>query len=673
MRRRFWIAVAFAFSLRAQPVVAPTQAQVGTARGENTGDYNVTNSFELGYRWVQVGGDVGMYRSVVNFRNGVRLLGSSLTVNSKDGHGRYFDEILLTTQGLGADPYENVMLRVQKNGLYRYDMNWRLNDYFNPGLTIAGGLHLRDTSRRIQDHELTLFPQSHYRLRVGYSRNKEDGPALSTAQEFDLNGAGLPVFADVRRLWNEYRLGADLELQGFRFSFTRRWDFFKDDTPYGPPVPLPPPTGTDQTVLSQFARSEPIHGSNPGWLGNLFTRRKLWGVNARATYTNGSRDFALDEVAFGTGQFGGAASRQIFVGGNASRPDFAGDFAINLFPTENLTIINYTSGVSNRVDGLSSYSEVQNGTDLGQTIFFRFLGVRLITNSTDANYRITNRIGVYGGYHYSDRLVRTIDGFTLPAFANSSDQASYHVSNHLNSGVLGLRFRLWKPVTVKVDGEIGRANFPLTPISDRNYHAINGRVEYRTRHFQALAFYNQKYNLNAPFTFATFNSHSRQYSVSASWAPHDWMSIDASYTKLHLDTRGGIAFFASTGIRPTLQSAFPSFFTSNAHIGTLGARFVIRRRADLFLGYAINKDTGDGRATQVPPDVTNPVQVLLDSVQTFPLTYQSPLGRVSIKISPKVRWNAGFQYYGYNEQFHIFGYNQNFHAPTGFTSMMWSF
>ena len=25
------------------------------------------------------------------------------------------------------------MLRIQKNGLYRYDMSWRLNDYYNPG------------------------------------------------------------------------------------------------------------------------------------------------------------------------------------------------------------------------------------------------------------------------------------------------------------------------------------------------------------------------------------------------------------------------------------------------------------------------------------------------------------------------------------------------------------
>ena len=78
-------------ALQAQQVVAPTQDQVGPVRGDNVGDYNVTQSFELGYRFKGVGGNEGMYRSVDNFGNGIRLFGISLSVNSKDGHGRYFD------------------------------------------------------------------------------------------------------------------------------------------------------------------------------------------------------------------------------------------------------------------------------------------------------------------------------------------------------------------------------------------------------------------------------------------------------------------------------------------------------------------------------------------------------------------------------------------------------
>ena len=96
-------------ALSAQQVVAPTQEPVGSGtRRKHAADYNITNSFELGYRWSLVGGDVGEYRSDVNYGNGVRLLGSSLSVDSKDGHGHYFDQILLNTEGLGNDPYQFV-------------------------------------------------------------------------------------------------------------------------------------------------------------------------------------------------------------------------------------------------------------------------------------------------------------------------------------------------------------------------------------------------------------------------------------------------------------------------------------------------------------------------------------------------------------------------------------
>jgi hypothetical protein len=181
------------------------------------------------------------------------------------------------------------------------------------------------------------------------------------------------------------------------------------------------------------------------------------------------------------------------------------------------------------------------------------------------------------------------------------------------------------------------------------------------------------YNLNAPFVFATFDSHSRQYSANGSWAPRDWFSIDASYVKLHLDTRAGIAFFVIPVNRPQLISNLPSYYLSNVHAGNLGVRFAIRRRADLYIGYSINRDTGDGRPSAVPPGVTNPTEALLDSVQTVPLTYQSPLARLSIRITQKVRWNFGWQYYNYSQQFNPFGFYQNFHANTGFSSILWSF
>ncbi|HEY1337615.1 MAG TPA: hypothetical protein VGF59_08905, partial [Bryobacteraceae bacterium] len=306
---------------------------------------------------------------------------------------------------------------------------------------------------------------------------------------------------------------------------------------------------------------------------------------------------------------------------------------------------------------------------------FRYWGIRTVSNTTDLNFRIRNWFGVYGGYGYSDRLIRTIESFELPDIPGSASRSVYEQENQLHTGRVGFRLKPVKPLTINVTGEIGRADRPLTPIADRNYHAINGRVDYRLRKLQFSATYRQVYNVNEPAFFSVYSSHSRNYSANASWAPYDWFSIDASYMKLHNDSAGSLYFFAGVS-RPTIQSFQGPLYISNIHAANLGARFGIRKRADVYFGYSITRDTGDGRpgALVVPGGVTDPIQGLLASVQTFPLSFQSPLARVSIRISPKVRWNAAWQYYGYHEYFTLLApIPQNYHANTGYTSVLWSF
>ncbi|HWB84902.1 MAG TPA: hypothetical protein VG675_12225 [Bryobacteraceae bacterium] len=658
-------------ALYAQQVAAPTPETVGSPRGQDSGGYNFTNSFELGYRWSLIGGDEDKYRSDVNYGNGVRLLGSSFTVNSKDGHGRYFDTILLNTQGLGNDPYESAVLRVEKNRLYRYDFHWRLNDYFNPALPISAGLHQMDTQRRWQDQDLTLLPQSPVEVHLGYSRNLQDGPALSSVQEFNSRGPVFPIFMGVRREWNEYRLGADVNLAGFKFTVLRRWDFFKDDSPYtgGTSTVLGAPT--DPTVLQQFQRSEPYHGSNPGWLGNLFTSRKHWAMNARMTYNSGERDFILDETAIGTDILG-PANHQITVGGNASRPVMAGDFSFSFFPTDRLTVVNSTSIYSGRTVGDSTYNEIDNATNLGVTVNFRYLGVRTVNNSTDVNYRVAKNLGVYAGYSYSARLIRTEEGFSLPDFPDSGEFDVYERNNHLNSFTAGVRYQPIQPLTINVEGEVGRANQPLTPFSDAHYHLLGGRVQYHAGKLQLGTYYHQLYNFGTPDTITVFSSRSRTFGANGSWSFNNRLTLDASYSKLHLDSLSGLAFFAGDP-RSVLQTGFSSLFVSNIHSGSLMGRIALTPRADLFVGYNITLDTGDGRASAVPAGVTDPIAALLDSVQTYPLNYQSPLARLSIKITPKIRWNAGWELYLYHEEFGLLTYVQNYRAQTGYTSILWSF
>ena len=650
-RLLFLLVISLAAQAQAQDTAAPTTGEtVGPARGENAGDYNIVQSWEPGYRYSLIGGDEGKYRSDVNFGNGVRLLSSYLTVNSRDGHGAYFDEIVLTTQGLGNDPYESATLRIQKNSLYRYDMMWRLNDYYNPGLATAAGLHLEDTSQRWQDHDLTLFPQSRFRFHAGYSRNKEDGPALSTINLFDSErGDIFTLFSNVRREYNSYRVGADVNLFGIRLSFLRRWEFYKEDTPYSLDGSLPGigPAGllNDPTTLTAFNRSEPIRGYTPSWLVTLLTERKLFAANGRFTYSGGNSNFVMNESAVGTG-FTGTENRLIITYGNAKRPTATGDLNVTFFPAERLTMTNNTSVDDSRISGNSFYEQIDLATLSAQILNFQFLGIRLITNSTDVHFRATKKLDFFTGFRYVNREIRSIQSVTAPFTPFSS--TPYSETDQVYAGAAGVNWLIAAPLRLHVEVEVGRNDNPFTPIDEKNYHAIDSGLQYRRRSITASAGYRQMYNNNS-VTLTSFSSHSRDYFGNFSWTARDWFDVDLGYSRIHLDTAGGIAFFEGSP-RAVLETG-ESIYISNIHAANLGTRIALRKRADLYLGYNITRDTG----------------------ATFPLSFATPLARLTIPLTPKIKWNAGYQYYGYHEFVAVAPIPENYHAHTGYTSLLFSF
>ena len=647
--------------LAAQQTVAPTPEGVGPARGQTHDGYNVTNSFELGYRFRSVGGDAGKYRSDVNFGNGVRLLGSSLGVNSTGGHGRLFDYLSLTTQGLGNDPYQFSSLRAEKNGLYRYQMLWRLSDYVNPGLTGLNDRHFLNTQRRLQDHDLTLFPQSGFRLFLGYTRNVQDGPALTSVNLFGSSGDEFPLFAGVRRERNEYRLGAEIRVSGLRLNLLRGWDDFKEDTP----VSL---TGTgtggnpaDLAALASLTRLEPYHGTSPYWRVNILSEQSRWlAVNGRFTYTMGRRDFVFDEAASGTSRFGAAFNRQTLVSGNGRRPVLTGSFTLTLFPTSKLTVSNQTAMHNVRMEGDSAFREFNNAVGAGVSLYFNFLGLRTIANTTDVNYRAAPWIGLYGGYHYSTRRVRSVEQFEAGAGLERLPAAQ---ENRIHSGLAGLRLHPLKPLTISVDGELGRANRPFFPIGERNYHGLNARARYKARSLTLSAAAQSSYNTNS-VSLSSHSSRSRNYFCDVSWTLTEWFSFDGSYSKLHLDTASGLFYFALSQSVPGERS----IYTSNIHAGTFGAHVAVRKVADVFLGYSHVQDTGDGRATAVSGAAPGVPAFL--AAQTFPVAFRSPAARLSVRLHEKLRWNFGYQHYGYREDFSML---RNYRAHTGYTSVLWSF
>lgn len=676
----------------------------GQEMDHRTGDYRVTDSFEFGYRSAFVSGDRDMYRSSVNYNNGFRLFDGSLRLTSNDGHG-LIDEINLTTFGAGGDPYQSSSLRVEKNRFFRLDMGFRIINYRNNLLSISGGEHGFNTEHILENYDLTLLPRRRVELVLGYGRSNQNGPSL-TSQNIDARGE--PAFprdrffvyaSNLHQVNNEWRGGANVTLAGIKFSFLQGLNYYKQDPVNSlDALPAGGQTLAGGLIPAAFRRSDPIHGSTPFSRLNIHSDANGWfSVNGRFVYAGGSNHFVQDQnIANPNPVTGILVTRQDFVLGDAKRTQGTGDLTLSFQPGERWAFSNTSSINQTRITGASSFVEIRapaNPLDPGaDQLFFDLLSVRLITNATDANFRLTPKIGLYAQYNYS---IRRIQSRELPEDISGipTGVPLYSFNNVENSGVAGIRLRPLPTLSLLGDFEYGDDSRPFTPISQNRFHGATAKGQWKWKSWLASASFKESHNrTQAPFSplpafelAPTTGSdyESRQYSANVGWSPNKPYGFDASYAKLHLDTASGILNFPVPGLPEV--SGRRSLYLSNIHYGRLTFRWEIRQRATLFVGYSIVKDTagGEGQGPVIPvvssipapltPFVRNYPNFVFngaDLINAYPLTYESPQARLSFRLNKRLDWNVGWQYYGYHEKFTSL---QNYHANISYTSFRWSF
>ena len=666
---------------QAQTTLAPTPERPKSEI--DLGNYKVTDAFEVGFRLNAVGGDVGLFRSNVNYGNGLRLLSNSFTANSKDGHGGLFDSMLISTQGLGNDPYGVANARVEKNGRYRYDGIWRRSEYYNPFQINGESGNLKTTRRELQDHDLTISAAKWMKFRLGYSRNQETGPADSSYElyigglypdpSFKPSAAAthsvseLALLRDTRRDSNEFRLGGDIDFAGFRLTILRQLSYYKDDSAISPLLPGLPYPLVNTSVATAYQRSEPMHVQTPAWFANLTTARKFWAMNSRITYMKADSRFTYEETGTGTVPTGAIGNVSTLYNGAVRQPSVSGDLSLSFFPAENLSIVSNTSAQQNRIDGTASSLQLSTAAAAKNIFYYSYLDIARVSESLDLTYRITKWLALNANYLYTDRVVDQV----LKRAGTTNGNAPGSLSNHLNAETLGFRLKPLKSLSINLDAGLGRDNSPYTPVSLANYHTLRGRIDYKLRKLRLSGIYRQLYNLNAPVLYSYDASHSREISFSSSYELRRKWGLDASYSNLHRNAFSSI--FAELPVNGVIANVrgYNSVYLSNVHSLSIMSR-VTFKQATLFAGYSLTRDSGDGRAIQ-NLGLQNAAAAFLANTQTFPMSYQAPLARLSIRISPKVQWNAGWEFYRYNQQFAYFSVQPYYRAHTGYTSLSFTY
>ncbi|MGA8145021.1 MAG: hypothetical protein WB987_14135 [Candidatus Acidiferrales bacterium] len=262
--------IAASILLAALALAPACKAQSPDDKGIDSGDYNIRQSVEFGYRANWVNGNQDTYNTFVHMAEGVRLLDYTLDMRSLDHNGPLFDSLSFSNFGYGGDPVDVTRLRIQKNKIYDFRVQFRRDRNFWDWPLLANPLnpttstvvnpvpfspHTLDLVRRMQDYDLTILPQSWMRFRLGYSRNVDEGPSLTTLD----SGTEPLLNQNYRVTTNQYHVGVDYRaLPRTTISYDQFLKYYKDDTFTFDQIPNTFPTLPAGFNQYQLANSTPV-------------------------------------------------------------------------------------------------------------------------------------------------------------------------------------------------------------------------------------------------------------------------------------------------------------------------------------------------------------------------------------------------------------------------------
>jgi len=642
--------------------------------GLTLGDYTVTQDAELGVRFLGFDGNFNKYRSDLNYGRGFRLFDYDFVARSKDGNGKFFDLFQVNALGWGGDPSEYLRIQVEKNKYYRFDSNIRSFDYFNDLTNLALNQHLTDANRRMGDFNLTLLPDNQrVKFYLGYTFDRSAG-CCNSVTTYDYQRKEFPILDPSRSISHDLRLGFDAKVWVFDLSFMQGIRYFKDDTVYSvPSFETGNETGT--SVINFLNREDPTRGRQPftRFSAHTLIRKKL-DFTGRFIYSSSRSSnppfSTFTEQVTGVDASANNILLDLWTGSPISkRHNGIGDLGVTFFATDRLTVSDtfqvndfQNSGGLPLSEALYRTRTTAFGTTVLPTLLvnslsFRFLGYRLFTNTLEGDYKFSPWFSAHIGYRYN--ALRTDVGASNqpPVSSLSSDIEN----DHTNSIIVGFKARPVSAWTVYFDFEHGTADNPFTRVSNYDYDNFRVRTTVKlTKSLRLNASLVSKDNNNPSFIVPGQNlgvdTSGRIFSASADFTPNSKFTLTGGYTYDHLDSDASIIFYLN-GVQTNGDSLYfmrDHYFFANTYIQ-------FHPRVKLMLGYRINKDNGQGDRT---PASTSQL------ISSYPLQYQMPEGRLSVKVREHIEWNAGLQYYDYKERFVN---TQNYRATLPYTSLRFTF
>ncbi len=546
--------------------------------GRVWGDYTVQQSVEFGGRVADVNGNQQLYGTLVNLKSGPRLFGQELSMRSNSHVGGLFDNLYLSSFGFGGDPNDVGRLRMEKNKLYNFVALYRRDENFfdfnlfanplnlnqgigaalkvNPGGFVpttmpwyANSPHLQDITRQMGDFNLTLFPQSAIRFRLGYARNNNagtldttlEGPIRTLMTEYDQSRS------------DRYQFGVDIRvMERTTISFDQYYEHDKVDPNFGDnnlsftdkttgaPVDIGlvlPPSGCTilpgvtfpgnnvlvtspkcNIGLFSFSRSGRVRTGIPTSQLSLQSNyiRKL-DLTASGTYSSGSSDF-LNYQEFANNRNNAnngvslltAATHTDRVSGNADI-GLTYHFTPIWSVSEKFRWLDWRNPGNSNQTGFTCSAAAAPGLTLGNAgcttpssadLYTTVLAEKTYANTLKVNWAPSRRLSAYLGYRYGRRdLTGALqgdspnlnsyyladNGVTAPLSTNNALPANLNITRiNENTALGGIVLRPTDGWRANADVELLSADNGFTNISPRHQQRLRANTTYKVNRWASV-------------------------------------------------------------------------------------------------------------------------------------------------------------------------------------------
>ncbi|RPJ53631.1 MAG: hypothetical protein EHM23_30570 [Acidobacteria bacterium] len=608
----------------------PDQAQTPD-QGQSQQGPRFHLSLDAGARWIaSFRGSRDMYRSQLDYGEGMKLFRGDLDMSFPQGSNTYFDRFQLRTNDWGGEPHSSANLRVSKSSVYELRFDYQNVQYFSSIPRFAnpffeqGNLqsqHIFDLHQRYSRVELQFRPEKAISPFVAWDRSSRRGPVRTT---LSTGGDDFVIGARWDNSSNDFRGGVNINLSRFSLLLEQGYRQYREKTDFSATDPqtgnsLRPIFGRDIT-LDQYAGDTDSTANIP--FSNavaVFRPVEQLSLRANMSYSMAGLEPHFSDVLTGTffsrpqSAFFSGQNQQVF--GQVKKPSFFGDFSAEFAPFDRFRVVEsvktYNFHVSSSAFSNFVYLQFEPLLETGirdqfseLTPLGSFMSFDNFTQELQGMFFVTSRLMARLGHRFEHREIAVTDEFQYDR----------------NVLIAGLSYDFNMRNRISAEYEHGSTDQPIMRTDIVDFHRARLRGRFSPTEKLELNGTATLFDTDNDIPDLDFTSLQRDYALDFTYAITPRVSFSAGAERSHLRTN---IFYL---IPQTLQLD-EFFYREKGNFGNALLSLSLIRNATVSLGYSVWGTSG-----------------------SFPLTYHRPVARVEVPVDERLSFYGQWNYYEYNEK-----------------------